>query len=52
MSKDLKKKMRNLVMMLFRGRAFHEEETANANTVGVCSAWSKNSPEASVARTE
>ena len=52
LSKDLKKKMRNLIMMMFRGRAFHAEETVSANAVGLCLACCKNSTEASVARTE
>lgn len=52
LSTDLKKKKRNLVMMMFRGRAFLAEETVSANAVGLRLACCKNSTEASVARTE
>lgn len=51
LSKDLQK-MRNLVMMIFRERAFRAEETARANAVGVCLACSKNSLETSAAGPE
>lgn len=51
MSRDLKK-VRDLVMMLFRGRACHAEKTIHFfKCLRLCLERSKNSKKASVART-